>query len=213
MLRSGLLIIHPLPNVAGSAADRSTFLLLNGVVGDGPRAHSTSTSRRAGRDNYRFFTKKKRTSNQEGGPRVLRSGLLIIHPLPNVAGSAADRSTFFLLNGVVGDGPRAHSNSTSRRAGRDNYRFFTKKKRTSNQEGGPRVLRSGLLIIHLLPNVAGSAADRSTFFLLNGVVGDGPRAHSNSTSRRAGRDDHRFFKKKSGLRIKKADLGCLGAGF
>ena len=58
------------------------------------------------------------------------------------------------------------------------------------------MLRSGLLIIHLLPNVAGSAADRSTFFLLNGVVGDGPRAHSTSTSRRAGRDDHRFFNKK-----------------
>ena len=34
---------------------------------------------------------------------MLRGGLLIIHPLPNVAGSAADRSTFFLLNGVVGD--------------------------------------------------------------------------------------------------------------
>ena len=75
------------------------------------------------------------------------------------------------------------------------------------------MLRGGLLIIHPLPNVAGSAADRSTFLLLNGVVGDGPRAHSNSTSRRAGRDDHRFSKKKSGLRIKKADLGCLGAGF
>ena len=58
---------------------------------------------------------------------MLRGGLLIIHPLPNLAGSAADRSNFFLLNGVVGDGPRAHSNSTSRRAGRDNYRFFTQK--------------------------------------------------------------------------------------
>ena len=89
------------------------------------------------------FSKKKRTSNQEGGPRVLRGGLLIIHPLPNVAGSAADKSTFFLLNGVVGDGLRAHSTSTSRRAGRDDYLFFNKKKRTSNQEGGPRVLRAG----------------------------------------------------------------------
>ena len=162
-----------------------------------------------------YFSKKSaaRTSNQEGGPPVLRGGLLIIHPLPNVAGSAADRSTFFLLNGVVGDGPRAHSNSTSRRAGRDNYRFFTKKKRTWNQEGGPRVLKSGLLIIYLLPNVAGSAADRSTFLLLNGVVGDGPHADSTSNSRRAGRDDHRFFKKKNGLRIKKADLGFLGPKF
>ena len=75
------------------------------------------------------------------------------------------------------------------------------------------MLRGGLLIIYPLPNVAGSAAERSAFFLLNCVVGDGPRAHSTSTSRRAGRDDHRFFKKKSGLRIKKADLGCLGAGF
>ena len=125
MLRSGLLIIYLLPNVAGSAADRSTFLLLNGVVvGYGPRAHSTSTSRRAGRDDHRFFNKKKRTSNQEGGPRVLRGGLLITHPLPSVAGSAADRSTFFLLNGVVGDGPRAHSTSTSRRAGQDGRWFF-----------------------------------------------------------------------------------------
>ena len=50
MLRGTLLITHPLPSVAGSAADRSTFFLLNGVVGDGPRAHSTSTSRRAGQD-------------------------------------------------------------------------------------------------------------------------------------------------------------------
>ena len=146
VLRGELLVIHPLPVVGGCAADISSFFSLNGVVGDGPRVqHSISTSRRAGRDDYRFF-KKKRTSNQEGGPPVLRGGLLIIHPLPNVAGSAADRSTFFLLNDVVGDGPRAHSNSTSRRAGRDNYRFFTKKKRSSNQEGGPRVLRSGLLV-------------------------------------------------------------------
>ena len=138
---------------------------------------------------------------------MLRGGLLIIHPLPNVAGSAADRSTFFLLNGVVGDGPRAHSTSTSRRAGRDDHRFF-KKKRTSNQEGGPRVLRGGLLIIHPLPNVAGSAADRSTFFLLNGVVGDGPRAHSTSTSRRAGRDDHRFFKKKADFESRRRTSGA-----
>ena len=70
------------------------------------------------------FSKKKRISNQEGGPRVLRGGLLIVYPLPNVAGSAADRSTFFLLNGVVGDGPHAHSTSTSRRAGQDDYRIF-----------------------------------------------------------------------------------------
>ena len=100
-----------------------------------------------------------------------------------------------------------------RRAGRDVHRFF-KKKRTSNQEGGPpQMLRGELLIIQHLPNVAGSAADRSTFFLLNGIVGDGPRARSTFTSRRARWDDHRFFKKKSGLQIKKADLGCLGAGF
>ena len=38
---------------------------------------------------------------------MLRGGLLVIHPLPNVAGSAADRATFFLLNGVIGDGLRA----------------------------------------------------------------------------------------------------------
>ena len=74
------------------------------------------------------------------------------------------------------------------------------------------MFRGELLIIHPLPNVAGSAADKSTFFLPNGVVGDGPRAHSNSTSRRAGRDDHRVFKIKW-TRKKKADLGCLGAGF
>ena len=75
------------------------------------------------------------------------------------------------------------------------------------------MLRGGLLIIQPLSNVAGSAVDRLAFFLLNGVVGDGPRTHATSTSRRAGRDDQRFFLKKSGLRIKKADLGCLGAGF
>ena len=90
---------------------------------------------------------------------------------------------------------------------------FSRQKGTSNKEVGPRVLRGGLPIIYPLSDVAGCAADRSTFFLLNGVVGDGPRAHSISTSRRAGRDDYRFFKKKSRLRIKKADLGCLGAGF
>ena len=85
-------------------------------------------------------------------------------------------------------------------------------KQSLNQEGGPRVLRGELSIIRPLPNVAGSAVDRPTFFLLNGVVGDGPRAQSNSTSRRAGRDGYRFHKKKSRLRIKKADLGCLGVG-
>ena len=156
------------------------------------------------------FSQKKRTSNQAGAPRVLRGGLLIIHPLPNVVGSAADRPTLFLLNGVVvvvvGDGPHAHSTSTSRRsAGRDDDRFSHTQKRTSNREGAPRVLRSKLPIIRPLPNVAGSAADRSTFFLLGGVVGDGPRAHSISTSGRDGRDDHRFFKKKSRLLFKKAD--------
>jgi len=100
----------------------------------------------------------------------------------------------------------------ARRAGRDDHRFF-KRRAESEKAGGPRVIRGGLLIIHPLPNVAGSAADRSTFFLLNGVVGDGPRAHSNSTLRKAGRDKYRSFKKKSGLRIKKADLGCLEVGF
>ena len=76
------------------------------------------------------------------------------------------------------------------------------------------MLRGGLLVIHpLLPHVAGSAVDRLAFFLLNGVVRDGPRTHATSTSRRAGREDQRFFFKKSGLRIKKAVLGCLGAGF
>jgi len=38
----------------------------------------------------------------------LEANVLIIHPLPKVAGSAADMATFFLLNGVVGDGPRTH---------------------------------------------------------------------------------------------------------
>ena len=169
--------------MAGSAADRSTFFLLNGVVGDGPRAHSISTSHKAGQDDHRFKY-KNRNSNQEGGPRVLRGGLLTIQPPPNVAGSAADRSTFFLLNGVVGDGPRADSTSTSRRAGRDDHRFF-KHKPNSSQEGGPRVFKDGLPIIYPLLYVAGSAADRLTFFLLNGVVGDGPRADSTSTSRRS----------------------------
>ena len=77
-----------------------------------------------------FFQKKKRTSNQEGGPPVLRCGLLVIHPLPVVAGSAADISSFFLLNGVVGDGPRAVSTSTSRRAVWVNYRVLTKQKKS-----------------------------------------------------------------------------------
>ena len=36
--------------------------------------------------------------------------------------------------------------------------------------------RGELLVIHFLPDVAGSAADRATFFLLNGAIGDGPRA-------------------------------------
>ena len=38
---------------------------------------------------------------------MIRGGLLVIHPLPNVAVSAADRATFFSLNGVIGDGPHA----------------------------------------------------------------------------------------------------------
>ena len=145
MLRGGLLVIHPLPNVAGSAADRSTFFLLNGVVGDGRTAralhfHFTQSAEPGGM--ITDFSNKKRTSNQEGGPQVLRGELLIIQPLSFVAGSAADRSTFVLLNGVVEDGPRAHSISTSRRAGRDDHRFFNQKKRTSNQEGGLRVTPS-----------------------------------------------------------------------
>ena len=67
---------------------------------------------------------------------VLRGGLLIIYPLPIVDGSAADRSTFFLLNGVVGYGLRAHSISTSRKAGRNDNRLkkkadFESRRRTS----------------------------------------------------------------------------------
>ena len=38
----------------------------------------------------------------------LEANVPIVHPLPKVAGSAADMATFFLLNGVVGDGPRTH---------------------------------------------------------------------------------------------------------
>ena len=75
------------------------------------------------------------------------------------------------------------------------------------------MLRNGLLAIRLLPNEAGSAADSSTFFLFNGVVGDGPPAHYTSTSRRAGRDDSDFLNDESGPRIKMVYLGCLGAGF
>ena len=40
---------------------------------------------------------------------MLRGGLLVIDPLPDVAGSAADRSAFFLLNGVVGETDRART--------------------------------------------------------------------------------------------------------
>ena len=73
------------------------------------------------------------------------------------------------------------------------FPFFCNNKRTSNQEGGLRVVRGGLPAIHFLPNVAGSAADRATLFLLNGVavvVGDGLRAHCTSTPRgEAERDD------------------------
>ena len=61
--------------------------------------------------------------------------------------------------------------------------------------------------------MVGSAADISAFGLLNGVVGDGPHAHSTATSRRAVRDDYRFFKKKKWIKIKRADLVFLGAGF
>ena len=152
---------------------------------------------------------KKRISNQEGGPRVLRGGLLTIQPLSNVAGSAADRSTFFLLNGVVGDGPRAHSTSTSRRAGRGMITDFQKKKLNLSQEGGPRVLRDGLLIIYPLPKVAGSAADRPTFFLVNGAVGDGPCADSTSTSHRAGRGMITdFLNKKTELESRRRTSGA-----
>ena len=121
---------------------------------------------------------KNWTSNQEGGTRVVRGGLSTIHFLPHVAGSAADRSAFFLLSGVVRDGTRALF--TQSRAVRTP--IFNQRSRTSNDQEGapPRVVRNGLPAIHRLPNIAGSAADRSTFFLPNGVVvvGDGPRAHS-----------------------------------
>ena len=81
-------------------------------------------SRRAGMT--ADFNEKKRTSNHEGGPRVLKGVPLVIRPLPNGTGRAMDRLTFFLFGGVVGDGPRAHSTSTLRRAGRDDRRFFFK---------------------------------------------------------------------------------------
>ena len=90
--------------------------------------------------------------------------------------------------------------------------FSTKKKRTSNQEGGPRVLRGRLLIIHPLPNVTGSAADRSTFFLLNGVVGDGPRENSTSTYAEPGGMTANLLRKNE-PQIKTSNLGCLGADF
>ena len=56
-----------------------------------------------------FSTKKLTSNDQEGAPRMLKGRLLAIYPLPNVVGSAANRSTFFLLNGVVvvGDMDRA----------------------------------------------------------------------------------------------------------
>ena len=84
------------------------------------------------------------------------------------------------------------------------------KKRTSNQEGGPRRLRSGLMINKPLPNMAGSAAERPYFFLLNGVVGDGPRAHSTCTSLRAGRDDHQLKKKKAVFDSRRRTSGAQG---
>ena len=67
MLRGELLIIYPLPIEDGSAADRSTFFLLNGVVGYGLREHSISTSLRAGQDDNRLkkktdFESRRRTS-------------------------------------------------------------------------------------------------------------------------------------------------------
>ena len=146
---------------------------------------------------------------------MLRAGLRIVQHLSNAAGSAADKSTFRLLNGAVGDGPRTHSTSTSRRARRDDHRFFKKEMRTSNHECGPKALGAGPLIIQHLSNVAGSAADRSIILLLGGVVGDEPRAHSTSNSCRAGRGDNRFKKEKKrrGLRIKKADLVFSGPDF
>ena len=73
------------------------------------------------------------------------------------------------------------------------------------------MLRGGLPIIHPLSNVPGSAADRSTSFLLNGVVGDMVRARTPLHAEPGGMIT--FFSKKSGLRIKKADLVCLRAGF
>ena len=112
-------------------------------------AHRRSSSRRwTARALHLHFTQssragclpilfeKKRTSNQEAAPRALRGGLPIIHPLPNVAGSAVYRSHIFLLNGVVvvvGDGQRTHSTSTSRRAaGQDDCRrlCLLKRKKT-----------------------------------------------------------------------------------
>ena len=68
------------------------------------------------------------------------------------------------------------------------------------------MLEGGRSIIHLLPSKAGSAADISVFFLFNNVVGDGQRAHFTQSQ-----DDRRFYFLISGLRITKADLGCLGA--
>jgi hypothetical protein len=41
------------------------------------------------------FSKKKLTSNQKGGPPVLRGGLLIIHTLPNVAAPRIDQLSFY----------------------------------------------------------------------------------------------------------------------
>ena len=77
---------------------------------------------------------------------------------------------------------------------------FPNDKRTANQEGGPRVLR-------------GKRSDRSPpaegcwqrrrygnfFFLLNGVVGDGPRTHF-TQSRAPGGMTTDFLRKKDNLK-------------
>ena len=68
------------------------------------------------------------------------------------------------------------------------------------------MLRSGLLTIHPLPNEAGSAADRSTFFLLNGVVKDLRAFHAEPGGVTAD------LLKKIEPQIKMADLGWLEAG-
>ena len=146
---------------------------------------------------------------------MLRGGLLAIHPLPNVAGSAADRAAFFLLNGVIGDGPRASPSQLHAGAepgGGMTVDLYLKKRSAIKKAHLGCVEADFRSFTPFRMWLATPRIDQLLFAQdLNGVVACA--SISTSRRRRAGRRDGLRLNKKKRLPIKKTHLRCAEADF